>query len=109
MSASVCGKFFSWIQRRKLSVRSGKRLLKNLVSDGKTAVENFRQMLKKLRDDFLSEVIVSIETNVFRVVAEVESIGENVKALGRDIKEVGERQILVSILHVGLTLEQTST
>jgi len=57
------------------------------MSDGKTAVENFRQMLRKLREDFVSEVIVTVEMNVFRIIAEVESIGENVRALVKEVKE----------------------
>lgn len=63
--------------------RSGKRLLKNFITDGKTVVENFRQALRKLREDFISDAIVTVATNVFHILAEVESIG-------KDIKEVGE-------------------
>jgi hypothetical protein len=69
---------------------SGKRLLINLVKDGKTAIENFRLILKKLRDDFVSDVIIAVETNVFRIAAEVESISENVKEIKENVKEVGE-------------------
>jgi predicted transcriptional regulator len=70
--------------------RSAKRMLKNLVNDGKTVIQNFRQILKKLRDDFVSDVIVAVETNVFRILADVVSIGENVRLLGKDVKEVKE-------------------
>src|SRR5260221_12730108 len=68
----------------------GKRLLKNLVIDGKTVVVNFRQMLRKLREDFVSEVIFTVETNIFRVLAGVGSISENVRILRQDVKEVHE-------------------
>jgi len=66
----------------KLIGLSGKRLLKNLGSDGKTVIENFRQVLKKLRDDIISDVIVSVETNVFRILAPMESIRKDIKDLG---------------------------
>jgi hypothetical protein len=71
------------MRKGKLMNRAGKRLLKNLVTDGKTVIENFRQVLRKLRDDFVSDAIVTVAANVFRILAEVESIG-------KDIKEVGE-------------------
>ena len=77
-------------QRCKLIHSSGNRLLRNLVSDGKTVVDNFRQMLRKLREDFVSEVILAVETNIFRVLAEVEFISENVRVLGKDVKEIKE-------------------
>jgi CRISPR/Cas system-associated protein endoribonuclease Cas2 len=64
--------------------------MKNLVSDGQTAIENFRQMLRKFRDDFVSDVIVTVQTNVFRILAEVESIEKDVKEVKENVKEVGE-------------------
>ena len=58
-------------------------MLKNLVGDGKTVIEKFRQVLKRLRDDFISDVIVSVETNVFRNLSEVESIRKDIKDVGK--------------------------
>jgi len=69
---------------------SGNRLLKHFVSNGKTVVDNFRRMLRKLREDFVSEVIVNVETDIFRIIEEVESIDEDVRAVGKSIKQVGE-------------------
>ena len=45
-------------------------------------VENYRDTLKKLREDFLSHVIVSVEETVIRTLAAVESISQDVKELG---------------------------
>ena len=73
---------------------SGKRLIKNVLKDGKTIVDNYRQKLEKLRDDFLREVIVTVETNVFRILAEVTCLGQNIKEVDESIKKVGERCIL---------------
>ena len=50
--------------------------------DKKTVIDRYQQALKKLRDDFLSEVIVTVDTNVFRIIAEVESITDGIKDLG---------------------------
>src|SRR5258705_2651959 len=87
MSTSVCASFSPYIQGSILINLLGKRLLKFLVINGKTTVENFQQMLRKLRKDFISDVIVNVETNVFRILAEMGSIHENVRALGKDLKE----------------------
>jgi hypothetical protein len=76
-------------ERCKLIGLLGKRLLKNLVGDGQTMIENFRQVLKKLRDDFISDVIVSVETNVFRILAAVESIRKDITEVKGNVKEVG--------------------
>ena len=58
--------------------------MKNVLSDGKTVVDNFRQVLKKLREDFLSDVIITVEANIIR-------LSESVGAVGKDIKEVKEK------------------
>jgi len=65
-------------------------MLKNLLN-GKTVLDNFRQVLKKLRKDFLSDVIIIVEANIIRILAEAEFIGESVRAVGKDIKEVKEK------------------
>jgi len=56
--------------------------VKNIVKDTKTVIDKYQQALKKLRDDFLSEVIVTVHMNVFRIIAEVESITDGIKDLG---------------------------
>jgi len=56
--------------------------VKNIFKDKKTVIDRYQQALKKLRDDFLSEVIVTVDTNVFRIIAEVESITDGIKDLG---------------------------
>lgn len=56
--------------------------MKNMTSNGKAVVEKFRETLEKLRDNFLSEVIVAVEINVFRMLAELESITGVIKGLG---------------------------
>ncbi len=56
--------------------------MKNIVKDTKTVIDKYQQALKKLRDDFLSEVIVTVHMNVFRIIAEVESITDGIKDLG---------------------------
>ena len=58
--------------------------MKNLVSDGKTVVDNYRQALGKLRDDFLGEVIVTVEINVFRILAEMKEVNENIQGIGEN-------------------------
>jgi hypothetical protein len=65
-----------------LTFRAGKRLMKNLVSDGKTVVDNYRQKLGQLRDKFLGEVIVTVEINVFRILAEMKEVNENIQGIG---------------------------
>ena len=65
-------------------------MLKNLLGNGKTAVENFRQVLKTLRDDFLSDVIITVEVNVIRILAEVEFISKDVKEMKEKVENIGE-------------------
>jgi hypothetical protein len=55
--------------------------MKGLVSDKRSHVDNYRQKLEKLRDDFLREVLVTVEINVFRVLAEVSEVNKNIKVL----------------------------
>jgi hypothetical protein len=62
--------------------------MKNLVSDGKTVVDNYRQTLVKLRDDFLGEVIVAVEINVFRVLAEMKEVNENIQGIGESLSSI---------------------
>jgi len=57
-------------------------MLKNIVNDKKAVIDKYRQALKTLRDDFLSEVIVTVDMNVFRIITEVASIAEGIKDLG---------------------------
>ena len=44
-------------------------------------IENYREILKKLRDDIRSEVVVTAEVNVFRILSEMESITAFMKEL----------------------------
>lgn len=53
----------------------GKRFMKNVLSNGNITVENYRESLKNLRDDFVSEAIVNVESNVFRIIEKVEDHG----------------------------------
>jgi len=69
--------------------------MKNTFRDGKTIVDNYRQALEKLHYEFLREVIVAVETNVFRILAEVKKVNENVKG-------IGEHHILKHILEAGV-------
>ena len=56
--------------------------MKNFAGGGRKAVENYRHTLQKLREDFLSYVIVNVEETVIRTLAAVETIRQDVKDLG---------------------------
>ncbi len=64
--------------------------MKNVLSDGKTVVDNYRQTLEKLCNDFLQKVIVTVEINVFCILAEVKSLDENLKEVNENTKEIKE-------------------
>jgi len=76
-SSPSCMLFFELIHES-----SGIRSIKNIGGDTKNVIEDYRQMLKKLRDDFVSEAIVNVEIDVSRILVEVESISESIKGLG---------------------------
>ena len=73
---------FFYVSEYPMLIFIGKRMLKNIVNDKKTVIDKYRQALKTLRDDFLSEVIVTVDMNVFRIITEVASIAEGIKDLG---------------------------
>lgn len=57
--------------------------MKNVLRDGKAIVDDYRQALEKLRDDFLREVIITVEINVFRILAETREVSQNIIGMGR--------------------------
>jgi len=65
--------------------------MKRILNDGRTVVDKYRQTLRNLRVDFLSETIMNVEGNVIRILAEVETINES-------IKELGVSGLIISIL-----------
>lgn len=74
--------------------------MKNMLHDGTTVVDNYQQTLEKLRADFLREVIVTVEVNVFRILAGVKSLGKNINEVNENVKEIGEHRILKHNLEV---------
>ena len=98
-----------------LTCKSGERFRKNFFSKKRTVVDSYRQVLSKLHGSFLGQVIVTVESNIFLILAEVKAINENVKEFGKDItelmenmkdieeniKEIGEQHIVICNLQLG--------
>lgn len=82
MSISVCTSFLSSCTDVLICDRLGKRFVKNIVSNQKSAVKTYQERLKKLREDFLSDVIVSIDITVLHTHAEVVSISKRLEEHG---------------------------
>src|SRR6266571_4250161 len=61
---------------------------KFFFSATRTAVDNYRQVLHKLHNAFLGQVIVTVDSNIFLILAEVKTINENVKEFRKDITEL---------------------
>jgi len=70
--------------------------MKNVIGDGKIIVDSYRQQLEKLRGDFLREVIVTVEINIFRILAEMKSLSENIEVVNESIKGTGKHHIHVT-------------
>lgn len=77
--------------------------MKNLLGDRMMFVDNYQQTLKKLRDDFLSAVIVGVETNVFRILAGMGSIHENINEVNGNVKGHGRWHTPIYNSQVGVT------
>ena len=76
----------------------GKRFLKNIVGNQMGVVKTYQERLKKLREDFLSDVIVSIDITVIHTLEEVVSISKRLEDHG-----------LLKCCHRQLSLLQTNT
>jgi len=64
--------------------------MKNVLSDGKTVVDNFGQVLKKLREDFLSDVIITVEANIIRLGKDIKEVKEKVDGIDENVKGFSE-------------------
>src|SRR6266545_5835072 len=103
---NFCMSFISFKVDNGLIRSLGKRFIKNMASNEKKIVVNFQETLMKLRHNFLSEVIVTVEINVFRILAELESITEVIKGLGVWCFIVVMLQLYTTLIDLDLKLQE---